>query len=111
MMTTRSSDTQTHTNKLTGHTARLVPEFCFAEAFVVNRKGERGPMSRSQTDKRTHTAPDTRTPPPRLGRERDERMEQPEGGDKNTYGRLEGKRGGVTLPGSPGQPRPFGAGR
>ena len=45
-------------------------------------------MSRSQTDKRTHTAPHTRTPPPRLGRrERDERMEQPEGGDKNTYGR------------------------
>ena len=45
-------------------------------------------MSRSQTDKRTHTAPHTRTPPPRLGRERDERMEQPEGGDKNTYGRV-----------------------
>ena len=44
-------------------------------------------MSRLQTDKRTHTAPHIRTPPPRLGRERDERMEQPEGGDKNTYGR------------------------
>ena len=52
--------------------------FLFSEAFVVNfflrkpslliGKGERGPMSRSQTDKHTHTALHTRTPPPRLGR-------------------------------------------
>ena len=66
-------------------------------------------MSRSQTDKRTHTAPHTRTPPPRLGGERDERMEQPEGGDTNTYGKRKGN--GVTLPGSPGQPRPCEAGK
>ena len=41
----------------------------FAEAIVVNRKRREGShVTRSQTDKRTHTAPLTRTPPPRLGR-------------------------------------------
>ena len=44
----------------------------FAEAFVVIEKGERGPTSWLQSDKRTHTVPHARTPPPRLGRERDE---------------------------------------
>ena len=55
---------------------------------LLIEKGERGPTSWLQTDKRTHTVPHARTPPPRLGRERDERMEQPEGGDTNTYGRV-----------------------
>ena len=88
--------------------ADFFSRFFFAEAFVDRREGSH---VRSQTDKRTHTAPDTRTPPPRLGRERDERMEQPEGGDKNTYAVWKSKGGGVTLPGSPGQPRPCEAGR
>ena len=35
---------------------------------LLIEKGERGPTSRLQTDKRTHTAPHIRTPPPRLGR-------------------------------------------
>ena len=61
--------------------------FFIAEAFDVNRKRREGShVTQLQTDKRTHTVPHTRTPTPRLGR-RDERMEQPEGGDKNTQRR------------------------
>jgi len=67
--------------------------FVFAEAFVVNRKRREGShVTQVQTDKLTHTVPHTRipthtrTPTPRLGR-RDERMERPEGGDKNTQRR------------------------
>ena len=65
-------------------------------------------MSRSQTDKRTHTAPHTRTPPPRLGRRETRGWSSPKEGIKT---RMEGEGSGVTLPGSPGQPRPFEAGR
>jgi len=67
-------------------------------------------MSWSQTDKHTHTALHTRTPPPRLGLGRRETRgwSSPKEGIKT---RMEGKGSGVTLPGSPGQPRPFEAGR
>ena len=41
--------------------------FFMRKPSLLIGKGERGPMSRSQTDKHTHTAPHTRTPPPRLG--------------------------------------------
>ena len=42
--------------------------FRIKNTHSLTEKGERGPMSRLQTDKRTHTAPHIRTPPPRLGR-------------------------------------------
>ena len=57
-----------------------------------------------------HPPPPHPTAPPRW--ERDEEMEQPEGGaEQNTYGRL---KSCTTLPGVshfPGQPRPFEAGK
>ena len=59
----------------------------FAEAFVVNRKRREGShVTRSQTDKRTHTAPHTRTPPPRLGRRETRGWSSPKEGVQTRMG-------------------------
>ena len=58
-----------------------------AEAFVVNRKRREGShVTRSRTDKRTHTAPLTRTPPPRLGRRETRGWSSPKEGIQTRMG-------------------------